>query len=109
MVTGISISAMLDEINSGNAFDIEYVTADERRKKGGELKRYSGCIKSQSVTSGKADKKYEPVVNVTNQSKNPHHEAHVTFNIYVPHPDEGSKIKKVHTRLVTQFNGKDVL
>jgi hypothetical protein len=103
----ISLADVIDEMDSGRQFDIEYVTADRKRGIGGELKAYSGVIKTHAVvTKVKSNIRHCE----ERATKHPNHSFNSTVNIYAPRePDSKKRIKKVHLRLITRFNGKDVL
>lgn len=103
----ITLANVIDEMNSGRQFDIEFVTCDEKRRTGGELKAYSGVIRSntpKSPSGGLAapDKR-------TVKTKQPNHRYNSTVNLYIPREEKKNRFRKVHLRLITLFNGKEVL
>lgn len=102
----ITLKQALDIIDSGKAFDIEYVACDKERGTGGELKAYTNVVKS-SVMFKPRDTANKSKVLVKRAMVN--HGANSTFNIYVPQGDRKDKIRKVHTRLITKINGLEVL
>jgi hypothetical protein len=105
----ITLAEVVTIINSGKAFDIEYVTCDRERGTGGELKVYSQVTKSSAIPERRKGrgKKHIPDIGVT---RNPNHSANHTVNIYIPgEPDRHKRIRKLHLRLITKVNGKQVL
>lgn len=102
----ILLTDMISAMGKGNPFDIEYVTADTRRGTGGKLVSHRHVVLSNKMgRSNTGIGLAEP-----RKSKNPNHSAHSTFNIYVPSEQNArERVKKVHLRLVTRFNGMEVL
>jgi hypothetical protein len=82
-------------------FSIKFVTADRIRKTGGEI-----------ITVDKAEKcvgkKAEKVIHATpiNTNREPNHKDNQTRNIYIP---DSGQVRKVHTRLIIEFNGLKVI
>jgi hypothetical protein len=94
-------------IDSGQPFNLGFVTADRRRGTGGEYKEVTGYRKVQKdplpeVKSGK------PFRIADKLKTNPNHGVHKTTNIYDPR-DPRKHITKIHYRLFDRFNGKTVL
>jgi hypothetical protein len=94
-------------IDSGELFDIGFVTADRRRGTGGdykELKGYRKVMKEQ-VSEHLPGKVHTPKRDLR---KDPQHSVHKTFNICNPN-NPNIHMHKVHYRLFDRFNGKTVL
>jgi len=101
----ISLAEVLHEIRkSGKPFDIEVCECDTTRGTGGALKTYTQAL--YLVHKDKAAKKPLPVETESTIKRNPNHYANSTLNIFLPLE---KKVKKVHVRLITLFNGKQVL
>jgi hypothetical protein len=99
---------VLKELDTGEPFDMVFITADRRRGTGGKIKRVSNWVK---IKGG------EPVsrlpgeftrTNIQSHKKDPRHADHKTINIYNP-GNPGNHATKVHWRLIVFFNGKRVL
>ena len=105
----ISLSDAIDIVNSGKSFDIEFVTADRNRAVGGDLKFYKSVVRTSIYQPKKAGARAKVHYTGNNKHVNPVHSEHGTFNIYVAQNTAKQRIVKVHTRLITQINGKDVL
>lgn len=101
----IHFKDMMALINSGAIFSISFVTWNSQSKKGGRLVHRS---KMTLLTgqSGAVKFKKGSRVNTGRHQKNPNHFENKTLNLVEP----GSEmINKVHTRLITRFNGKKVV
>lgn len=107
MEEGILRSTALRFADSGEPFDMVFVTADRRRGTGGELVTVKGWKKmdkedeARSMPSG---------VRKTSLAitKSPNHWINKTINIFNPNNRSVHPIK-VHFRLIQFFNGKRVL
>ena len=100
----IALSAVLYVMDRGERFDIEFVTADRKKGTGGELKTMTNCVLYSAYKKDRpVDIKVEAAAVL---SKNPRHFQNSTRNIYCMHSRE---TRKVHLRLITRFNGKQVL
>lgn len=102
----LTLRQAIDIIESGRAFDIEYCTADMARGTGGELKAYSGVTTTTAMPRTGGKKKFGE--KVLTKRVNPHHEANSTINLYIPAAPVNERLRKVHTRLITKINGKEV-
>lgn len=95
---------MLQEIDSGQVFDAVFVKADRRRGTGGEIVKIRGWIKCPSEV-------YSPAHVSTpahgGKKQKPNHYLHKTRNIM--NTRNHLVKRKVHTRLICIFNGKQVV
>ena len=93
----------LDAENNPVAFDVKFVTHDKKRDIGGEIISVDGARKCVGKRNGKvvfdvrAKKDDKPV-------KDPHHFLNATRNIVL----KNGQIRKLHIRLIIEFNGKKV-
>lgn len=100
----IQLKEVIDGIESGKPFDIVFVTADRKKGTGGEIKRYKNWVKCNLEAMP------EPILRRNKMEigsyKMPQHQEHKTKNIMNPVTRD---IRKVHIRLITEFNGKRVV
>jgi hypothetical protein len=97
----ITLQAALKIIDSGKSFGpIAFVTADKKKNSGGEWIEISSAAKHEFLTRREMDKiaKAAPASNMMH--KNPNHYQNSTRNLRLPN----GEIRKVHIRLITQFN-----
>jgi hypothetical protein len=94
-------------IDSGQPFNLGFVTADRRRGTGGEYKEVKGYRKVQNNPSVET-RAGKPHRLSSQLKRNPNHGIHKTINICDPR-DPKKHITKVHYRLFDLFNGKTVL
>jgi hypothetical protein len=100
----IELREVLDLIESGKPFDITFVTADRKKGTGGEIKRYTGWVKCDlSAMPEPVLRRNKIPINIV---KDHQHRQHKTKNIMNPVTRD---IRKVHIRLITEFNGKRVV
>jgi len=94
-------------MDSGDLFDLSFITADRRRGIGGDYKEVKGYRKVQreSIPDTKPGKLHRPKREL---KRDPNHGAHKTINIYDP-GNPNIHIYKVHYRLFDRFNGKTVI
>jgi hypothetical protein len=111
MISGyIRLSEVLDHMDmldgDGNpvAFDIKFVTADEKRNTGGQIISLQGVKKCVGKRDGKVIYDTRPKNELNVVTKNPHHWEHATRNLILPN----GQIRKCHIRLIIEFNGKKV-
>ena len=99
----ITLAEVLKHIDSGQPFDMEAVQADVARGTGGAIRTYTKAVKwiAQQLPGKEAAK----AATATATPKNPSHYKNSTRNIYLP---ETRQMRKVHIRLITKFNGKQV-
>ena len=100
LVTVLDQMEMMDPDNKPRKFDIKFVTADMNRKTGGEIieiKNARKCIgeRNKEIIYGSGSR----------PSRKPDHYKNSTRNILC----ENGQIRKVHIRLIIEFNGKKVI
>lgn len=101
----IELKDVIAIMDSGQVFDITFVSADVKRGTGGEMKTRTNMVKSgtvKTVSNDEIDAEYKMKKKV-----NPNHFQNSTRNI---HPTTNPReLTKIHLRLITRFNGKRVL
>lgn len=95
---------VLNELDSGRAFSMSFVTYDATRKKGGKLKTVTNWVKSKGSVS---EVVRNSVVEASDKLMGNYRPA-VTVNIYNPNGGD-QHMTKVHLPLITIFNGKRVI
>jgi hypothetical protein len=100
----IRLRDALDLMEKPTPFSIAFVTADKKRKTGGNLIRMENCLQS-GYLSGK-DPEERKDVEPSATTKNPNHSYNGTRNIFVK---GATRLTKIHIRLITQFNNKKVV
>jgi hypothetical protein len=93
-------------IDSGDPFDLVYLTADRRRGTGGEIKTVQQHCKVKPAPGSTADHFNRSLTVV--DSRNPQHMSHRTINIFNP-SDPSQHVIKIHWRLMEFFNGKRII
>lgn len=98
---------VIQQLDTGDVFDITWITMDRRRGTGGEIRKKTNWAKVRGVVAeervpGKGSA--APVA----VSRNPHHAQHKTINIFNP-SDPRDPVAKIHWRLITHFNGARVI
>jgi hypothetical protein len=99
----IELYEAIQLIDTGEPFSLTYVTADRNKGTGGQIKKVTNWVKCDLATVP------EPILRrnkMFEASKNPNHQQHKTKNIMNPATRD---IRKVHVRLITEFNGKRVV
>ena len=91
---------------SGNpvSFQIKFVTADRKRKTGGEIINIPQACLCQGYRKGKHHIDIRPSANLSVATKNPNHWANSTRNLLLPN----GGIRAVHIRLIIEFNNQIV-
>jgi hypothetical protein len=100
-------SEVVKLVDNGEAFDMEFVTADRRRGTGGKLIDVKGWVKKK----GKPVDDTVPGKHIrqkTDVKKDPNHWRHGTFNIENP-GNKALHLYKVHIPLILTFNSKRVI
>lgn len=87
----ITLGDAMRKANLGKVFDCAVVTADEKRKIGGELIKLTGC---QLAPLSKKE-----------AIRDPGHHHNDTRNLI----SSDGKIIKIHPRLMTEFDGKELI
>jgi hypothetical protein len=102
-------SEVMQAINTGHPFTLEFVTADRRRGTGGELIKVEKWKKVMTTTADAENIRPGHFAKAgTNLSKHPDHLAHDTFNIFNP-ANRGDYPRKVHYWLMISYNGKTII
>lgn len=104
----ISLAEVLQAMDStAEPFDLVFTTADRKRKTGGELVALAGCVKTGGPHVPKTAPAPVPAGNPApaTPGRNPQHRVHQTVNVTVL---SSGKVKTVHVRLITEFNGQKV-
>ncbi len=94
-------------MDTGDPFDLVFITADRKRGTGGKVKRVKGWAKiigDVPVRTGRPGQ----FRHIKTPAKNPHHTKHKTINVFNPGNDRDHAIS-VHWRLMVFFNGKRIL
>ena len=92
-----------DQAGKPVSFDLKFVTCDRKRETGGEIIE----IKSGRKCVGKRNGKVlfdTRKADIQNTSRDPRHWVNSTRNILL----QNGQIRKVHIRLIIEFNGKKV-
>lgn len=100
-------SEVMKQVDSGEEFDMVFITCDRNRGTGGELIRVRNWAKlshddNVDALPGQARKKAK------NLLRNPNHWKNKTINIWNP-GNRTNHPHKIHWRLIQFFNGKRVL
>lgn len=90
-------------LDSGEAFDLEFVTADIRRKTGGKYIRVKGWKKSKGKPAREALPGERPA-----KMTDPKHSYNKTCVIYNPDNSAVNPIT-IHWRLIQYLNGKRII
>lgn len=99
---------VIQQLDTGEPFDMVFITADRRRGTGGKIKRVSNWVKikgSEPVSRLPGEFSRSPGRSL---KKDPRHSDHKTINIYNP-ANPGDHATKVHWRLIVFFNSQRVL
>lgn len=101
----ITLNEVLREIDKpGNTFAITWIQADRRKGTGGKIDSVKCAQKTTIADLPDNIVKFNRIAEST--KRNPNHWDHKTRNIYVP---ATRRIKKLHIKLITEFNGKTVV
>src|SRR5699024_9871092 len=100
----ILLPDVLRELDSGEPFDMKFVKADRRRGTGGEIVEVRKWVKVQTEERASA---YTTMPSGGGKNKRPNHHHHKTLNIMNLRNPKTKR--KVHIRLICEFNGKQVL
>lgn len=90
---------MTKELDKRIPADIEVVTLDLSRKRGGDYLVLKNCVQTGRDKGEKAE------TNTDKKEKNPSHSRNFTRNVKV----NGGRIRKINILLVKKFNGKEVI
>lgn len=102
----ITLEEMISDIRSGNAFDLEYTSIDLRRGTGGQLKTVRNAIPAAEHYAALHEKKQGQPKNKSQKRTAPK----TTIVLYIPAcKEKKERMRIVHLRLITLYNGKQVL
>lgn len=99
----IELYEVIQHIDSGMPFSMTFVTADRKKGTGGQIRTVHNWVNCNIADMP------EPVLRrnkMFQASKVPNHQQHKTKNIMNPATRD---IRKVHIRLITEFQGKRVV
>lgn len=96
---------VLHAMDTGEAFDLTFITADRKRGTGGDIKQVKGYKKIIGDPPSEAGAPGEMAP--SGPAKNPHHRQNKTINIYDPENPAAHAIT-VHWRLIIFFNHQRV-
>jgi hypothetical protein len=105
----ITLAEVLHALNStADPCTIVFSTADRQRRTGGELVTLEGCVKTgvdreARPTPAPAAGQATPATPST--KRRPNHRGNQTINLTIL---SSGKVRTVHVRLITEFNGKKV-
>ena len=109
----VTVREMMDEMRSGNAFSITWVTADRKKETGGKVLHLINAVLVQRDSKAKKRVGSAVVSNATvvddeylSGKRNPRHYENDTINIMKRGTQQ---IRKAHVMLITVFNGKPVI
>jgi hypothetical protein len=104
----ITLYEVLQQLQSGAVCSITYVAADRKRGKGGKMVRLPQCniCKLSAMPANILRRNNISATTLGDDRRWADHHAHKTRNVYIPKTQE---IKKLHIKLITEFNGKRVL
>jgi hypothetical protein len=100
----IELYEVINHIDSGMPFTMTYITADRRKGTGGQLKQCTNWVRCDLATMPEVVLRKNRIH--YEMEKNPNHPDHKTKNIMNPATRD---IRKVHIRLITEFQGKRVV
>ena len=96
----ITLQQVVQHMDSGNPFSIAFVTADAKKKTGGEWVTIPEAVKHEFATRKEMAAIARAAPKTQMVHKNPNHYQNSTRNIRLPN----AEIRKVHLRLITVFN-----
>lgn len=100
----ITRQEVLNAINRGEVFDIEYVTCDKKRGTGGKIVALSRATKfvKQILPAVKRERFEAQLKSLASHNK----KYHSTINVY---QTDKREVRTIHIRLIIFFNGKRVI
>lgn len=103
-MNSIPLRQVLAEMDAGMHFSMAVVTADKRKKKGGEWIIYHHAVKHEKAA--KKGLPHQVSIPVSGITRNPNHFENRTRNIcLIP----SGEIRTIHIRLIRRYNGKTVI
>jgi len=104
----ITLAEVLHALNTtADPCTITFSTADRQRRTGGELVTLEGCVKTGADREPRAPVStgQQPAAEQRGPKRRPNHRAHQTINLTIL---SSGKVRTVHVRLITEFNGQKV-
>lgn len=101
----VTLADALRIIESGDPFDMVWITADRQRNRGGGILEAKGAVMQSKRNSNSARQEAPGPQQPAPSTRNPNHYAHGTRNIRLA----SGKIRKVHIQLIDQINGMKVV
>lgn len=103
----IPLSDVLKQMDSKKVIDsISFVTAHKRNGTGGEIINLKKVVQTGNYNRGRANRSASEKVDVKPMERNPEHYKNQTRNLIM---SGSSQTRKCHIRLITEFNGKQVI
>lgn len=96
------IMFQLDSRGRPVPFNITWLTWDEKRQTGGQVKKLDCFLKNGNRTGSK----FKPVTAAVSDRRDPRHDIHGTINLQIKNTFE---IRKAHTWLIFSLNGYKVI
>jgi hypothetical protein len=100
----MDLTQVIDHLDAHAPFSMTYVTADKKRGTGGEIKKVDGWVKCNLGDMPEQILRKNRIH--FSEVRDPKHGVHKTRNIMNPVTRD---IRKVHLRLIVEFNGKRVV
>lgn len=100
----IEIMDRVDSDDKPVLFDIKFVTIDNKRDTGGQIIEVNKARKCIGKRNGKVVFDSRKPASADKVKKDPHHWENATRNILL----QNGQIRKIHIRLIIEFNGKKV-
>lgn len=105
----ITLAEVLHLLNTtADPCTIVFSTADRQRRTGGELVILEGCVKTgvdKEARSPAPAGQQPAAAPLKGSTRRPNHRAHQTINLTIL---SSAKVRTVHVRLITEFNGQKV-
>lgn len=98
----------MQQMDTGKAFDLAFITCDRRRGTGGEIRHVTNYVKFKGETISHRTRNRQIKTMINSPVRNPNHLQHKTVNIYNPF-DSRQHPYTVHWRLMCFFNGKRIV
>jgi hypothetical protein len=103
----ITLTEVIRQLDTGQPFNMVYITADRRRGTGGEIETLKNWVLHNAQRpSPKGSKESKSRIAAKLYECKPDHFFHKTRNILNL---KSRKIQKLHLKLIVEYNGKNVL
>jgi hypothetical protein len=89
-------------MDAGKHFSIAFITCDRKKQTGGEWIFIDRAVKHDFLTRAETDQLQKSAPATQMFHKNPNHYQNSTRNIRII---KNSELRKIHIRLITEFNG----